>query len=987
MRALRFCRLLAGLGVALAFFLSVVGVQGGDPRGAWHSRAFQILNLEPQEVSFTARFLSPGGNVAHSITDTLAPGQARFYGPAELPQLPETFTGTLAVSATGQVALEVLHLGTITGGNDILEVVDERAMDPFAHTPIDRCTVLLVHNPALMDTLMVLEVYQTDGTMVGTQEYTIPPEGLLRIVPSQDLGLPVDFHGSAVLMAQRPIQVTVVSYCGGLSAFVAPSQGSTRLFLPHFPPSMPGLVTATLMIRNLGTTVAEGEIIYATGVTVPVTLPPAGIVPIASPTAYFIYLPLAAKGQALGSKTIVPGAISSPSSYSAIISMTAPVAAVVQVADGRSSGGSWAYRSFALEGATPAVAFPILFAGYEGWWTGDRIWVRNVGEQGTAVQMRYVTVPTGTVVWDSLPHLPPGEIAQVSVPPLPDGADRAAAIFLADQPIVALAGAFNIRPGVWDRHIRYPATNFHFTCQQVEAANFVWAPITPTVGSPISFNAIVAPYTATPPLSYTWDFGDGSTGAGNPAVHTYTVPGIYTVTVTARNCLGFGQASATHAVRVVLQPYSLLSAYTPLPPIDPQPLTLPWVVGNYWGANSHLAIQNQTSQSIYATVSGIPPTPFSSTIPGYTTWHVDVGDIITGFQGAASVEATGDFFAIDHQIGPDMAWAYQGVPLPPRLSPLYCPELYKNVDSWNSSMEVINLSTYTATCTVTLSGGYQLAFILGPGESHLVRLLDIPDLPDGRYSGVVNTDGEVWALCGAWTDGGGWWGHLAFFSGWQTLYAPYVYEPITNTEASGTLVLMNVATAAAQVTVTVGMNVYTLTLPPYTSVEPLPPGVGDSAVVESTAPLVGLVRIWGAFAPGDPYAVYELGAAPYPSVFFPLAPKNQPEQNCSWNAVLVVQNTSPTATATVGATFYDDMGNAYHPTTLGPGLGNPFFLAPRQTQSILLDLIVDLPDGRHSVVVQGDQPLVGVALLHGECQGLGPQDIPESRGGLPSRPR
>lgn len=575
MRAQGFRRLLAGLGGALAFFLSVVGAQGGDPRGAWHSKAFQILNLEPQEVSFTARFLSPGGNVAHWITGTLSPGQARFYGPAELPQLPETFTGTLAVSATGQVALEILHLGTITGGNDILEVVDEGAMGPFAHTPIDRCTVLLVHNPALTSTLVVLEVYQTDGTMVGTQEYSIPPEGLLRIVSSQDLGLPVDFHGSAVVMANHPIQVTVVSYCGGLSAFVAPSQGSTRLFLPHFPPSMPGLVTATLMIRNLGTTVAEGEIIYATGETVPLTLPPAGIVPIASPTAYFIYLPLVGKGQAMGSRTTFPGAISPSPSCSAIISMTAPVAAIVQVADGRSSGGSWAYRSFALGGATPAAAFPILFAGYEGWWTGNRIWVRNMGEQSTAVQMRYVTVPTGTVVWDSLPHLPPREIAQVSMPPLPDGANLAAAIFLADQPIMALSGAFNIRSGVWDRHIRYPATNFHFTCQQVGAADFIWAPITPTVGSPVSFNVTVAPYTATPPVSYTWDFGDGTTGAGNPAVHTYTAPGIYTVAVKARNCLDFGQASATHAVRVVPQPYRFLSAYPPLPPIGSRSLALP----------------------------------------------------------------------------------------------------------------------------------------------------------------------------------------------------------------------------------------------------------------------------------------------------------------------------------------------------------------------------------------------------------------------------
>ncbi|MEM1126515.1 MAG: PKD domain-containing protein [Bacteroidota bacterium] len=43
---------------------------------------------------------------------------------------------------------------------------------------------------------------------------------------------------------------------------------------------------------------------------------------------------------------------------------------------------------------------------------------------------------------------------------------------------------------------------------------------------------------AKPPIEYSWSFGDGMGGAGNPATHSFDQPGTYTVSVTASNRKG-----------------------------------------------------------------------------------------------------------------------------------------------------------------------------------------------------------------------------------------------------------------------------------------------------------------------------------------------------------------------------------------------------------------------------------------------------------------
>jgi hypothetical protein len=59
----------------------------------------------------------------------------------------------------------------------------------------------------------------------------------------------------------------------------------------------------------------------------------------------------------------------------------------------------------------------------------------------------------------------------------------------------------------------------------------------PTVASPITFHA-VAVWCFISPYTLHWDFGDGTSGTGNPASHAYSTPGTYTATLNVTDSSG-----------------------------------------------------------------------------------------------------------------------------------------------------------------------------------------------------------------------------------------------------------------------------------------------------------------------------------------------------------------------------------------------------------------------------------------------------------------
>jgi hypothetical protein len=86
----------------------------------------------------------------------------------------------------------------------------------------------------------------------------------------------------------------------------------------------------------------------------------------------------------------------------------------------------------------------------------------------------------------------------------------------------------------------------------------------------------------------------------------------------------------------------------------------------------------------------------------------------------------------------------------------------------------------------------------------------------------------------------------------------------------------------------------------------------------------------------------------------------------TWDSSFTVVNLG-TSDATVTVTFYDESGMAYAPDPLVPGdVDNPFILPAGGSQIIVMAFASDdLPDGRYSVVLSADQPIVAIANLAG----------------------
>ena len=64
-------------------------------------------------------------------------------------------------------------------------------------------------------------------------------------------------------------------------------------------------------------------------------------------------------------------------------------------------------------------------------------------------------------------------------------------------------------------------------------------------GAAVRFVANVTQFDPNDPTTSTWDFGDGTTGAGSPVDHPFAAPGIYVVTLKVRGALGLVSTATT----------------------------------------------------------------------------------------------------------------------------------------------------------------------------------------------------------------------------------------------------------------------------------------------------------------------------------------------------------------------------------------------------------------------------------------------------------
>ena len=97
-------------------------------------------------------------------------------------------------------------------------------------------------------------------------------------------------------------------------------------------------------------------------------------------------------------------------------------------------------------------------------------------------------------------------------------------------------------------------------CEPVYDVDFVWSPVTPTVGEMVVFTGTA---TGTLPITYSWRLDVGSWKKGEIVTYSYALPGLYTVTLTATNCVS-ATATVLHTVQVLPEPVEHYYVYLPL---------------------------------------------------------------------------------------------------------------------------------------------------------------------------------------------------------------------------------------------------------------------------------------------------------------------------------------------------------------------------------------------------------------------------------------
>jgi PKD repeat protein len=111
--------------------------------------------------------------------------------------------------------------------------------------------------------------------------------------------------------------------------------------------------------------------------------------------------------------------------------------------------------------------------------------------------------------------------------------------------IYASPGVYTVSLTVTDARGATDTTWRTVTIHGPPSAALAINPARPTAGAPVVFSGSASSEPFGSISSYSWTFGDGSTGSGASVSHRYSKPGIYTVTLRITDAAGAGAAAST----------------------------------------------------------------------------------------------------------------------------------------------------------------------------------------------------------------------------------------------------------------------------------------------------------------------------------------------------------------------------------------------------------------------------------------------------------
>lgn len=149
-------------------------------------------------------------------------------------------------------------------------------------------------------------------------------------------------------------------------------------------------------------------------------------------------------------------------------------------------------------------------------------------------------------------------------------------------------------------------------------------------------------------------------------------------------------------------------------------LFMPAALQDYYGWNSHFSMQNMTGTAMNLTLelyqegsNTVCHTEGPRMVEAYSSWHVDIGALALvdcdqnadGYNGAGKVSASGAVGAIDNQThdATGMTVTYRG--FPSGANTIYVPGLYVAYYSWDSSINIQNVSAVPTDVDITYSDG------------------------------------------------------------------------------------------------------------------------------------------------------------------------------------------------------------------------------------------------------------------------------------------